>query len=760
MVKIMGNGFIERYIKRYENQKITIEYLLMFLVSALISHIIFKTFRNEKVNLAHIIFLLVCMFISLSSFLTLWLTYGKGVHTNYILCFGLFSITILSLFHTYFFFCTKYNNGSFSDISTAYWIMTRLTEAVITILSTTRIAWIIPNKRISTFTALVLSLVSPVLILVLHGINTFHLLPEVLRIIQTIVEYIIIIMFIISLLVIKFKFTNIQKTLYLYIYLAVLLVIPAEIFLTFIKDTNSYYNILGHTLKTFCYFCLFRGIFVKVVYFPFQCLKKAIVKLNDSKNDLTDILNGLPLGIIAYGKDLRVSFINNKTCELFQCSLTDMLGKTAAEIGETFAADKTSLVYELDKNPKKQLSIVKEYKTLTGEDISLNSNMFKYKNGIFVSISDTQKDQELDNLKIQTSIILNSVSNLIIITDTHYKIINCNKALVDCIEMKSSHIIGMNIINLVKTLGFTTNGISIDNPEELLKTDHTTEVSFKTPKGNRRHIIFHCNEILSTKNKVIGFILVLTDITAIKSEQEKIKQQEKLAIIGQMGAGIVHETKNHLASIKGYCQLLSLSIKEPGLKKYINRIESISSDLNKVIVDFLSLAKPTDTIMDVISINEIIRSMRYMLESPSFMKGVKIIFDLEDFDKDIKADESQIKQVILNITKNAIEAMSDTKDATLNISTRLCPSGNEVSLSISDNGKGISPENLKKLGTPFYTTKDNGTGLGLNISYNIMKEHQGYIEVHSTEGKGTEFILFFPCVDDTKEKCSEFRDCI
>jgi len=86
--------------------------------------------------------------------------------------------------------------------------------------------------------------------------------------------------------------------------------------------------------------------------------------------------------------------------------------------------------------------------------------------------------------------------------------------------------------------------------------------------------------------------------------------------------------------------------------------------------------------------------------------------------------------------------------------------GNEVSLSISDNGKGISPENLKKLGTPFYTTKDNGTGLGLNISYNIMKEHQGYIEVHSTEGKGTEFILFFPCVDDTKEKCSEFRDCI
>lgn len=756
----MDNGFIERYIKRYENHKIIIEYILILLIGVLTSYILFKTVWNDKVALFHSISELVCIFISLASFLTLWLTYGKGFASSNIVGFGLLAVAIFDLLHIYFYLSLKHHSGSPTEISTRYWIMVRFIEAVVLFVSTTRLNRIRLGRRISLIIAILMTLALSVLTLVYHITATFYFSAETSGIIQSVFEYIIIISLIISLLAIRKKLKYTKLPSYRYIYLAVLLIVPSEILFTFFKNTASYFNVLGHTLKILCYLCLFRGIFVNAVNYPYHSLKKAIIKLKESRNDLKDILNGLPIGIITYGKDLRVTFINKKTCELFQCSNNDLLGKTAEEIGETFATDKRSLVYELDKNPCKQLNVVKEYKTLTGKDISLNSNMFKYKNGIFNSITDTEKDQELGNLKIQTSIILNSVSNLIIITDTVCRIINCNKALVDCIEMKSKDIIGMNITELFKTLEFSTSSISTENSEGLLNTGHNTEASLKTPKGNRRHIVFHINEILNIKNEVIGFIVVLTDITTIKSEQEKIQQQEKLAIIGQMGAGIVHETKNHLASIKGYCQLLSLSVKEPALKKYIGRIENISADLNKVIVDFLSLAKPSDTIMDVISINEIIKSMRYMLESPSFMKGVKIIFDLEDFDKDIKADETQIKQVILNITKNAIEAMTDNDEATLIISTKLCPSGNEVSLSISDNGKGISPDNIKKIGTPFFTTKDNGTGLGLSVSYKIMKEHRGRIELHSTEGKGTEFILYFPCMDDIMEKFSDYRNCV
>lgn len=259
-------------------------------------------------------------------------------------------------------------------------------------------------------------------------------------------------------------------------------------------------------------------------------------------------------------------------------------------------------------------------------------------------------------------------------------------------------------------------------------------------------IIYPYENLRKTKNRLRESKDELRHIlNDYEEEQKKIQQQEKLAIIGEMGSGIVHETKNYLASIKGYCQLLSSKIQDEKLRKYIGRIESISTDLNKVIVEFLSLAKPKETFMDIISLNELIESMRYMLESPSFMKGIDIDITLSSIEEDIKADDSQIKQVILNIVKNAIEAMSETKDARLGISTILNHDRDEMQLIISDNGKGISEENLKKLGTPFFTTKETGTGLGLSVCYRIVKEHGGRIDIRSEENKGTTFTISFPC---------------
>jgi hypothetical protein len=180
------------------------------------------------------------------------------------------------------------------------------------------------------------------------------------------------------------------------------------------------------------------------------------------------------------------------------------------------------------------------------------------------------------------------------------------------------------------------------------------------------------------------------------------------------------------------------------------KIEEITNEVNKIITEFLAFSKPTPQIFNAVLLNEIILSVKYMLESPSFIKGVKLELNLTEFEKPVFADEFQIKQVILNMAKNAIEAMDETNTPLLKISTSLSNSNKEMILKISDNGKGLPKVDLSKLCKPFYTTKEYGTGLGLSTCYRIIKEHNGKISFESKIGKGTTFTIFIPCKSDTK----------
>ena len=114
-------------------------------------------------------------------------------------------------------------------------------------------------------------------------------------------------------------------------------------------------------------------------------------------------------------------------------------------------------------------------------------------------------------------------------------------------------------------------------------------------------------------------------------------------------------------------------------------------------------------------------------------------------EKPVLCDKAQIKQVILNLTRNAFEAMEETEYPRLEIKTLLSNDSNIMMIIISDNGKGISEEVMGKIGTPFFTTKENGTGLGLSVCYRIIKDHRGNIDIKSKKGMGTTFIISLPC---------------
>ncbi|RYD02819.1 hypothetical protein N752_22660 [Desulforamulus aquiferis] len=242
----------------------------------------------------------------------------------------------------------------------------------------------------------------------------------------------------------------------------------------------------------------------------------------------------------------------------------------------------------------------------------------------------------------------------------------------------------------------------------------------------------------------IGEILVASNITELKKHQQIIQQQEKMAMLGQMASGIVHEIRNPLTTIKGFSQLIKPLAREAKLKEYVTLIEQEANEVNKVVTDFLTFARPHTPVLKQVSLNKLVLDMKMVIESQAFLDGIELKFLLSTDEPRVMVDEQQIKQVLLNIVKNAIEAMEDTASPKLVISTGIKYQENQVFLSISDNGPGMSEETSRKIGTPFYTTKDKGTGLGLSICYQMIKEHQGRIQVTSESGEGTTFIILLP----------------
>jgi len=239
----------------------------------------------------------------------------------------------------------------------------------------------------------------------------------------------------------------------------------------------------------------------------------------------------------------------------------------------------------------------------------------------------------------------------------------------------------------------------------------------------------------------------MTDMISMY-EPEKNQQSDRLILLGQMATGLIHEMKNPLTVIKGFCEIIKKVSREDNIKDYIMYIDDETERINKVICDFLRFAKPRIPIMKEIAIKNLIESIRIVVDANTFIKGINIEYDLTDNDLKILADADQIRQVVLNIVQNGIEAMGEEASPCMKIRTGRDKTTDEAYITITNNGKPIPAEDIVKLGTPFFTTKEKGTGLGLSISYQIINEHNGRIVVDSSE-RETSFTILLPCCSST-----------
>ena len=243
--------------------------------------------------------------------------------------------------------------------------------------------------------------------------------------------------------------------------------------------------------------------------------------------------------------------------------------------------------------------------------------------------------------------------------------------------------------------------------------------------------------------KISGALCLMSDLTELTALQKQIRWKENLAALGEMSAGIAHEFKNALATISGYAQMIRSEAKEGDTRDSAERILDQTKALTHVVTEFLRFAKPLEICYETVSMQNLVERVAADLRDdfPSCAVTREGTF------LELPGDEALIRQALVNLTRNAAESASEASPP-----AQVTISGTQEELGgrkwqricVADNGPGIPDHDLPKIFLPFYTTKSEGTGLGLAVVQKVALQHGGSIEARNREGGGAEFFLWLP----------------
>ena len=242
----------------------------------------------------------------------------------------------------------------------------------------------------------------------------------------------------------------------------------------------------------------------------------------------------------------------------------------------------------------------------------------------------------------------------------------------------------------------------------------------------------------------------------LMEQQEQLIHAEKLTSLGQMAASVAHEVNNPLTGVLVYTQLLTKKISGDNISKettldYLSKMESELTRSTKLIRNLLDFARQSPPTLSQVSVNEVVNRALDLTTHSAEQQHIQVLKELDPSLPKLMADFDQLQQVCTNLILNAIQAMPEGGRLTL----RTSADNGQLKIEVQDTGCGISPENMRKLFTPFFTTKREvkGVGLGLAVAYGIIQRHQGRIEVQSKEGEGTTFTIYLPLYhEDDGEK--------
>lgn len=303
-------------------------------------------------------------------------------------------------------------------------------------------------------------------------------------------------------------------------------------------------------------------------------------------------------------------------------------------------------------------------------------------------------------------------------------------------------------------------------------TNSSEEFSTVTSGGSVRFLTVTIAPLIN-EGELNGKMILVRDITEKKNQDILLHRMENLANLTNLAAGMAHEIKNPLGAISIHIQLIQKALEKarenndilPGKKFVEDHIDVVNEEidhLNKLVMDFLLAVRPVKAQLELKEPDKLIDGLISFFKPEFNREGIEVIYKPSESSKRILLDEKLFRDVVMNISQNSLAALKSKYNGDSEAGAKFCISNsvreNKFIITIADNGCGMSEESLSKIFEPYYTTKANGTGLGMTMVYKIIKEFSGEIIVDSKEGEGTAFTITFPIPQkDTKLLSSDNR---
>lgn len=324
----------------------------------------------------------------------------------------------------------------------------------------------------------------------------------------------------------------------------------------------------------------------------------------------------------------------------------------------------------------------------------------------------------------------------IILTNANDMIIDLNKHAAMYLKKEKVHLLNKAHRSIFESFSLKDNELSFyfsKLTEEKFASIHV--VDHWQP---RKPLYYEISSVYDSKKNLI--VTTILDETEKIELQQKVEHQQALNVVGQMAASIAHEIRNPLTSLKGFTDLLKIDATEDA-QMYLSVIDSELQRMDQILSELLMLSKPANINSELLEFGKVVQHVIDLMMPDALMKNVMIQFSSSSMTVLIEGNENRLKQVVLNLMKNAIESMYNGGTIVVEIRVN---SSSLIELSIADEGSGMTSETIENLFVPFYTTKTTGTGLGLPFVKKVIEEHNGEIIIESELKKGTRFSVQLP----------------
>jgi signal transduction histidine kinase len=377
-------------------------------------------------------------------------------------------------------------------------------------------------------------------------------------------------------------------------------------------------------------------------------------------------------------------------------------------------------------------------------------------NQLAVALENAQLYTELQDSKIRNDIMLDQLVSGVIVANPEREITLFNHEAQRITGLSESQAVGNGTDVLPRAL---ENALvaTLDRGAGIRNLDATL---FGQEEEENISIRMGTAFLYGHDDKPMGALLVFTDLTELKSLEEQVRRSDQLSSVGTLAAGMAHEIKNPLVTIKTFTQLLPERYADADFRKdFSDLVAHEVTRIDGIVNELLSFSKPTKPLLVPMHVHESLEQTMKLMHEQMVQKNIKLKTNLLAARDNILGDAKLLSQALVNLHLNAIEAIEKDGLITVNTSNgpfrfadpdnpRKATTRHCIRIQISDTGSGIPPEDLQKIFDPFFTKKSQGTGMGLSVAHGIITEHHGVVEVDSAPEKGTSFTLYIPVLEE------------